>query len=65
MLPRPNDQPRSAAPDVAVRYLIEAEAHARQAARLVELAPDADARRDARILYRAAMRIRARRLEGA
>ena len=42
--------------------LIEAEAHARQAARIVELDPDPDARRDARILIMAAQRLRARRL---
>ena len=42
--------------------LIEAEAHARQAARIIELDPDPDARRDARILIMAAQRLRARRM---
>lgn len=43
-------------------YLIDAEAHARQAARLVELDPDPDAQREARVLILAAQRIRDRRL---
>ena len=42
--------------------LIEAEAHARQAARIIELDPNPDARREARILILAAQRLRARRL---
>lgn len=56
-----NDSPTTEA-GVTVRYQIEAEAHARQAARLVELDPEPDAQREARILYLAAQRIRARRL---
>jgi hypothetical protein len=42
--------------------LIEAESHVRQAGRLVELDPDADAQREAIILFRVAQRLRARRL---
>ena len=43
-------------------YLIEAEAHARQAARLIEIDPDPDAQREAAIVFRVAQWIRARRL---
>jgi hypothetical protein len=43
--------------------LIEAEAHARQAARWIELDPSEDGRREALIMYRVAQRLRARRLE--
>lgn len=46
----------------SIELLIEAEAHARQAARIVELDPDPDARREARVLVMAAQRLRARRL---
>jgi hypothetical protein len=42
--------------------LITAESCARRAARIVELDPDPDARREASILILAAQRIRARRL---
>jgi hypothetical protein len=45
----------------SVALLIEAEAHVRQALRIVELDPDPDARREARVLDLAAARIRARR----
>jgi hypothetical protein len=45
----------------SVSLLIEAEAHVRQALRIVELDPDPDARREAKILDLAAARIRARR----
>lgn len=65
MYPAHDAAPHSAAPATTMHYLIEAEAHARQAARLVELLIDEDARRDARLLILAAQRLRARRLEGA
>lgn len=45
-----------------MHYIIEAEAHARAAGRLVELDPDPEAQREARILFLAAARLRARRV---
>jgi hypothetical protein len=46
-------------------YLIEAEAHVRQAARLIELNPALDAQRTARALFRFASRLRSDRLAAA
>ncbi len=61
--PTPCDPEHSTATSgAAMTYYIDAEAHARAAARLVELDPDLDAQREARILYLAAQRIRSRRL---
>lgn len=42
--------------------LVDAEVFARQAARILELDPDPDGRRDARVFILAAQRIRARRI---
>ena len=42
--------------------LIEAEAYARQAARIIELDPAPDAQREAVIVFRVAQRLRARRM---
>lgn len=52
---------RNPAPQAATVMLIEAEAHARQAARWIELDPDPEAQREAAIVYRVASRLRARR----
>lgn len=46
-------------------YLIDAEAHAVSAARLVELDPNPAAQREAAILYLAARRLRTRRQAAA
>lgn len=46
-------------------YEFDAEVHALSAARLVELDPDPAAQREARILYLAARRLRARRMAAA
>ena len=55
------EQRRASPQSAAAMYLIDAEAYARSAARLIELDPNPDAQREARILYLAASRIRARR----
>lgn len=46
----------------SLALLVTAEECARTAARIVELDPDPDARREARVLILAAQRLRARRL---
>jgi hypothetical protein len=55
--------PHSAPSDVTVHYSIDAEAHVRAAARLVELDPDESAQRTAAVLYAMAGRIRGSRGE--
>jgi hypothetical protein len=64
MHPRiPNAAQHSAGADVTMHYSIEAEAHVRAAARLVELNPDESAQRTAAVLYAMAGRIRGSRGE--
>jgi hypothetical protein len=59
----PPPEHRKASPQAAATmYLLEAEAHARQAARLIELDPDPDAQREAAIVYRVAQQLRSRRV---
>jgi hypothetical protein len=66
MQPRPTTGAQSSAAGAApTMYLIEAEAHVRQAARLIELDPTPDAQRTARALFLFASRIRGDRLTAA
>lgn len=57
--------PLSALPHRNASTLIEAEAHVRVAGRLVELDPDPDAQREAKLLFLIAQRLRARRVDQA
>ena len=65
--PRPTTarQGRASPLSAATMYLIDAEAHAVSAARLVELDPNPAAQREAAILYLAARRLRTRRQAAA
>lgn len=64
MSPRPHhrEQRSTTVGSPIHHYLIEAETHVRQAARLVELDPAPDAQRTARALFLFASRIRGDRL---
>jgi hypothetical protein len=66
-MPVTQPRPEHLSPPVGspTNYLIEAEAHVRQAARLVELSPAPEAQRTARALFLFASRIRADRLAAA
>jgi hypothetical protein len=66
-MPVTQPRPEHLSPPVGspTNYLIEAEAHVRQAARLIELNPALDAQRTARALFRFASRLRSDRLAAA